>query len=141
MLSLSRWGCLTTLTIRYFNNTPTPGKNSLLDSQFLAIGNLLAQTCRVFQFAGLIYGVSKFSKVLRYTTSVSVLRDTCKNFCKSNGSPCTVHTVILLVVIILYSVITWPPPVLLTTWFSDLALWHHDDEYEQGASAGYGALA
>lgn len=140
MLSLSRWGCLTTLNVRYFNNTPTPGKNSLLDSQLLAIGNLLAQTCRVLQFAGLIYGISKFSKVLSYRSSVSILSDSHKHFFRCKGNQCTAHTVILLVVIILYCVITWPPPALLTTWFSEFALWH-DDEYEQNASTGYTALA
>ena len=146
-LSLSRWGCLTTLTITYINATLAPGHNALLDSQLLAVGNLLAQTCRVLQFAALIYGVWKFSRILSSSSGLRVLKDTtakfcvCENCCKKEHSPCTVHTFILLGILILYFVVTWPPPALLTTWFPEFALWHADDADQQHSSIGYTVLA
>lgn len=140
MLSLSRWGCLTTLTITYINATLIPGSNALLDSQLLAIGNLIAQTCRMLQFAALIYGVSKFSKVLSYQRSLNILSEARKNFCAYKNSPCTVHSLILLIFILLYCVITWPPPALLTKWFPEFVQWHDNDD-QQHASFGYSVLA
>lgn len=145
-LSLSRWGCLTTLTITYVNDTLSPGNNALLDSQLLAIGNLLAQTCRVLQFAALIYGVSKFSTILSSSSGLRVLKDTtakfcvCENCCQKDHSPCTVHTFILLGILLLYFLATWPPPALLTVWFPEFALWH-DGADQQHSSAGYTVLA
>ena len=140
MLSLSRWGCLTTLTIKYVNANLTPGDNALLDSQLLAIGNLVAQTCRMLQFAALIYGVSKFSKILLYESSIRILKEAHTSFCACKNSPCTVHSLILLMVILLYCVITWPPPALLTRWFPEFVQWHHNED-QQHASIGYSVLA
>lgn len=147
MLSLSRWGCLATLTITYINSTLSPGSNALLDSQLLAAGNLLAQTCRVLQFAALIYGVSKFSNILSSLSGLRALEDARKKFltfencCKKEHSPCTVHTFILLGILIFYFAATVPPPALLTTWFKEFALWHDDDERQQHSSVGYTILA
>ena len=140
MLSLSRWGCLTTLTITYTNATLTPGNNALLDSQLLAIGNLIAQTCRMLQFAALIYGVNKFSKVLSYQSYLKVLSEARKNFCAYKSSPCTVHSLLLSIFILLYCAITWPSPALLTKWFPEFVRWH-DDHHQQHASIGYSVLA
>ena len=149
MLSISRWGCLTTLTITYINATLSPGSNALLDSQLLSIGNLLAQTARACQFAALIYGVWKFSTVLSSQSGLDKLKETvtCKKFftcekcCEKDYSPCTIHTFILLGGLLLYCAITWPPPSLLTRWFPEFALWHKDDENQQHASIGYTVLA
>ena len=147
MLSLARWGCLTTLTITYINTTLTPGNNGLLDSRLLAIGNLLAQTCRVAQFPALIYGVWKFRQILTSKTTRNVFTDKTKKFfrcdkcCDKKHNACTVHTFILLGVLILYLTITWSPPILLSMWFHEFALWHDDDENQQNASIGYTVLA
>lgn len=140
-LSLARWGCLTTLTVTYVNATLSPGNNGLLDSQLLSIGNLLAQTCRMLQFAALIYGVWKFSKILSSSSGLRVLKDATAKFFVYEHSPCTVHTFILLGILLLYLLITWLPPALLTTWFSEFALWHDDDKEQQNSSIGYTVLA
>lgn len=139
MLSCSRFGCLTTLTVTYFNATLTPGNNAILDSQLLAIGNLIAQTCRMLQFVALIYGTHKFSKILSYQSSLKILSDAYKGFCicKCKNS---YSSFMLLLFILLYCAITWPPPVLLTTWFHEFVLWH-DEENQQRASFGYALLA
>ncbi len=147
MLSLSRWGCLATLTITYINSTLTPGNNGLLDSQLLAVGNLLAQTCRALQFAALIYGVSKFSKILSSLSGLKVLKDargkffTFEKCCEKEHNPCTVHTFILLGILILYLAVTVPPPVLLTRWFTEFSQWHGDENDQQRSSVGYTILA
>ena len=143
MISLSRWGCLTTLTITYINTTLTPGNNGLLESQLLAVGNLLAQTCRALQFAALIYGVSKFSRLLSSPSDRLVLKRTQKKFMafKKEHNPCTVHTFILFGILILYCLVTLPPPVLLSIWFREFALWHSDNQDQQRSSYGYTILA
>ena len=145
MLSMARWGCLTTLTITYINATLTPGNNGLLDSQLLAMGNLVAQSCRALQFIALIYGVAKFSKVLSSKSGCTVLRNAAKNFCftanPNEPTPCTVYTCILVGILVLYLAATIPPPVLLSTWFSEFAQWHDDDMNQQRSSVGYTVLA
>lgn len=140
MASFSRWGCLFTLTITYINVTLSPGENALLDSQLLAIGNLLAQTCRVLQFAALIYGVHKFKIIFTDKKSIKILKDAHKNFLKGNNHSFIGHSLILLVNILAYSLITWPAPILLMKWFPEFAKWHKDKN-EQHASIGYTALA
>lgn len=145
MISLSRWGCLATLTVKYINsiNSTQPGENALLDSHLLVIGNLIAQSCRVLQFAALIYGVWKSSQVLRSPSGLKKLRKTRAKFFlfERDHNSCTVHTFILVGILLLYCVITWLPPVLLTTWIKEFSLWHDDDKDQQRSSLGYTVLA
>ena len=140
LLSISRWGYLTTLTVTYFNSTLSPDSSALLNSQLLAIGNLLAQTCRMMQFVALIYGVTKFKSIFACNESIKIFKKACKDFCAFKNNSCTLHTLILLGVILFYCVKTWSVPIMLTVWFPEFALWH-DDVTQQHPSTGYTVLA
>ena len=94
----------------------------------------------MLQFAALIYGISKFSKILSCKSSLKVLSEASKDFWACKNFLCTVHSLILLLFILLYCAITWPPPALLTTWFHEFVQWHDDDD-QQHASIGYSVLA
>ena len=131
------------LTVTYSGTTLNPHNNSLLDSQLLALGNLLAQTARAGQFVSLIYGLYQFSSVLKSKKGLDKLKEISKKFfecCRKDGSPCTTHTFILVGVLVLYALATCPPPTLLMVWFKEFAGWHKEN-VEQNASIGYTALA
>ena len=131
------------LTVTYSGTTLNPHNNSLLDSQLLALGNLLAQTARAGQFVSLIYGLYQFSCILKSEKGLDKLKEISKKFfecCRKDGSPCTAHTFILVGVLVLYALATCPPPILLMVWFKEFAGWHKEN-VEQNASIGYTALA
>lgn len=133
------------LTVTYIGTTLNPGNNSLLDSQLLALGNLLGQSARAAQFMALIYGVCQFSNILISRKGLNKLKGISKMFCKcfhKDRSLCTVivHTIILVGILMLYGLAAYPPPILLMIWFKEFAGWHKEN-VEQNASIGYTALA